>query len=328
MKKLRVIVCALLAFLFCFTVSNPTIAFADNGEREKVYVGGFPIGISIDVGGLLVESVTGVETEYGYVNVDGLQQGDIILSIDGIDVTSVEDISELLTSDVVTVDLLRGGDKISVEIKPVLESYSMKPRLGVKIKDRIYGVGTVTFVREDGRFTALGHEIYDGDTGVHIPFSGGHIHACKILGVKRGKRGEAGAILASIMPEKEYGTVVCNNNFGIAGKFEYDFDKSELLTLARRDEVRTGGAKIKTAVNGKPEYFDVEIIKAMRQSGRKEKGMVFRITDKRLLEMTGGIVRGMSGSPIIQNGKVIGAVTHVFLNDFTKGYGVYADFLN
>lgn len=327
MKKLRVILCALLAFVICFSIGG-TAPEAAAAERQRVYVGGFPVGISIDVGGLLVESITGVETEYGMAAVEGLRQGDIIKSIDGMDVSDTEDISELLSDEKATVEVLRGGDMITVEVTPVIEQFSLKPRLGVKIKDKVYGVGTVTFVREDGRYTALGHEIYDGDTGIHIPFSGGSVHACKILGVKRGKKGEAGAILASVMPDKYYGSVQCNNNFGIAGDYCEKFDKSELLPLASRDEVKSGSAKIKTTVNGEAEYFNIEIIKASKQSGRKEKGLVFRVTDKKLLGLTGGVVRGMSGSPIIQNGKVVGAVTHVFLNDFTKGYGVYADCLN
>lgn len=325
MKKLRVILCAVLALVMILCAPQNVYVAA---ERQMVYVGGFPIGISVDAGGLLVESVTGVETEYGTVEVEGLQKGDIIKTVDGADVLSVDDISELLTDEKATVELLRDGRLISVEITPVIEAYSLKPRLGVKIKDKIYGVGTVTFVREDGKYAALGHEIYDGETGVHIPFAGGHVHACKVIGVKRGKKGEAGAILASITVEKVYGDVVCNNSFGIAGKFSAKFDKSELLPLATRDEVKIGKAQIKTAVNGTPEYYDIEIIKASKQPSRKEKGMVLRIMDKRLLDSTGGVVRGMSGSPIIQNGKVIGAVTHVFLNDFTKGYGVYADWLN
>lgn len=326
MKKLRVILCALLAAVIYFSFAPVVPIRAENSDN--VYLGGFPIGISIDVGGLLVQSVTGVETEYGTVEVEGLKTGDIIKRINGIDVTEVDDITEILTSEVVSIELVRGGDTITVDVKPVVEAFSQKPRLGVKIKDRIYGVGTVTFVRDDGRYVALGHEIYDSETNTHIPFAGGNVHACKLLGVKKGYKGEAGSIMASLMPEKVYGSITCNNNYGIAGSYTADFDRSEFLPLASRDEVRPGAAKIKTTVEGVPEYFEIEIIKASKQPSRKEKGMVFRVTDKRLLGISGGIVRGMSGSPIIQNGKVIGAVTHVFLNDFTKGYGVYADFLN
>ena len=164
---------------------------------------------------------------------------------------------------------------------------------------------------------------------MHVPFDGGHAHACKLLGVKRGTKGEAGALLATLMPDKITGTIDCNNGFGVAGKLTGgSYDKSQSMELAHRDEVKPGAAVIRTTVDGSPEEFEIEIIKASKQAERKEKGLVFRVTDKRLLESTGGIVRGMSGSPIIQNGKIVAACTHVFLNDFTKGYGVYADFLN
>lgn len=327
MKKIRVILCALCAFLIAFAFLPQTVVTAEPADARCVYVGGYPIGISIDVGGLLVESVTGVETEYGMAAVEGLKKGDIIKKINGVGVDSVDDISEMLTTEKTNVELLRNGSALNVEITPIVEAFSQKPRLGVKIKDVIYGVGTVTLVRQDGTFSALGHEISD-ESGTRIPFCGGRIHACKILGVKRGHKNSAGALSASVAPDRVFGSVECNNSFGIAGKYESDYDKSELVPVASRDEVKIGAAKIKTCVGGRSEYYDIEIIKAVKQSGRKEKGMVLRVTDKRLLDITGGVVRGMSGSPIIQNGKLVGAVTHVFLNDFTKGYGVYADCLN
>lgn len=328
MKKLRAILCAFCALFLCVAFLphvGSVYVYAEDGE--SVYLGGYPIGISIDVGGLLVESVTGVETEYGLAAVEGIKKGDIIKKINGQSVDDADDISELITSDEqVKIDVLRGGVAISLDVKPLIEQYSQIPRLGIKIKDLIYGVGTVTFVREDGSFAALGHEI--SNDGEKIPFAGGNIHACKVIGINRGSKGEAGAILASLSPDKVYGSVCCNNSFGIAGKYTSAFDKSEKIPIAKRSDVHVGAAKIKTNVNGEAQYYDIEIIKASHQSARKEKGLVIRITDKKLLDLTGGVVRGMSGSPIIQDGKLVGAVTHVFLNDFTKGYGVYAEFLN
>lgn len=324
-KRLRICVCILLSFVLCF-FALPTSAYAEG--NSVVYIGGFPVGISLDIGGLLIESVTGVETDYGSVPVDGLKQGDIILKIDGQDVRSVGDVQNVLTDAVADIELIRDGETITVKVKPVMESYSNLPRLGIKIKDKIFGVGTVTFVRPDGTYAALGHEIYDSDTDTHIPFCDGKICACKIMGIKQGKKNEAGAILASLIPDKVFGSVTCNNRFGIAGKYETDIYKGDTIEVAARSEVKPGAAQIRTTVDNVTEYYDIEIIKASRQSGRKEKGLVFRVTDKRLLCLTGGVVRGMSGSPIVQGGKLVGAVTHVFLNDFTKGYGIYADCLN
>ena len=305
--------------------------YVPEGDGETVYIGGFPIGISLDVGGLLVESVTGVETEYGLAAVEGLMTGDIIKKIDGEVVTSADGITDIITCDPTEIELVRNGQNITVTVKPIIEAYSLKPKLGVKIKDTIYGVGTVTYVKGDGSFTALGHEI-SSETGTRIPFAGGHVHACKVVGVSKGSKTEAGALIASLSPEKVYGTVSCNNSFGIAGVYEaggeFENYKGDPVKIASRDEVRPGPAQIRSDVNGIPEYYDIEIIKATKQTGRKEKGLILRVTDPKLLELTGGVVRGMSGSPILQDGKLVGAVTHVFLNDHTKGYGVYADCLN
>lgn len=326
MKRVRIFLCFLSALILClaFFPSTHTV-YADGTE---VYVGGFPIGISINVGGLLVEDIIGVETEYGLAAVDGLRAGDIIKKINGTSVDSFDDISEkLIDGKVAEIELVRSGNTVTVEVKPIIEQFSQKPRLGIKIRDVIYGVGTVTFVRGDGTFSALGHEISD-DLGTDIPFSGGKVHDCRIVGVKKGHKGEAGVLLSSLNTERVRGDVCCNNGFGISGKYNGKFEKTERYRLAERNEVHPGAAKIKTCVTGFSEYFDVEIIKASAQSERKEKGIVIRVTDKRLLDISGGVVRGMSGSPILQDGKIVGAITHVFLNDFTKGYGVYADFLN
>lgn len=274
----------------------------------------------------MIEEVTGVETEYGTAYVEGLQKGDIIKKIDGVDVTDADDLGTDF-GDVVRLDIIRDGAESTVEVSPLVDMYGGKRRLGVRVKDKVYGIGSMTYVDENGRFAALGHEIFDSDTGTHIPFAGGSLHECKIVGIKRGNKNEAGAILATLMSDAVTGNITCNNNFGIAGT--YNGDKyGELLPIASRDEVKPGKAQIRTTVEDTPEYYDVEIVKASGKSGRYEKSMVLRVTDKRLLKKTGGIVRGMSGSPIIQNGKIVGAVTHVFMNDFTKGYGLYADSLN
>lgn len=328
MKKIRIAVCVFLCFVFSIFLFAPPVTVSRAEDGERVLIGGFPIGISMSVGGLLVENVTGITTDYGTAYVEGIERGDIIKSINGVEVSSVDDIYNNITESDVKLKILRGGAENEIIVRPIVEAYSGKPRLGIKIKDKIYGVGTCTFVRSDGSYAALGHEIYDGETGVRLCDCIGTVHACNILGIKKGARGEAGAILASIVTNKQFGTVTVNNNFGISGRFDAEVPYSESIPLASRSEICLGPATIRTSIEKEPEYFDIEIVKAARQSGRKEKGLVFRVTDKRLLSVTGGVVRGMSGSPIIQNGKIVGAVTHVFLNDFTKGYGVYADCLN
>ena len=326
MKKLRLYFSVLVAAVLCLSLLAPRPVLAEG--NEYAYVGGVPIGIVLDIGGLLVEGVTGVETEYGTAYPEGLDRGDIIKSIDGIDVTDCDDINGLLSSEPARLEIVRGGRNMEIDVTPIVEAYTKKPKLGVKIKDKLYGVGTVSFVRDNGRYAALGHEIYDAETGTHLDFAGGKVCACKIVGIKQGDRSEAGAILASIVSDTDYGSIDCNNNFGIAGNYKGKQELGERLPLASRSEVRPGYAQIRTTVDDKPQLYDIEIIKATKQTGRREKGIIFRITDKNLLKLTGGVVRGMSGSPIIQNGKIIAAVTHVMLNDFTKGYALYADCLN
>lgn len=326
MKKLRILLCVLLALAVAF-VGVPGRAYADIADGE-VYVGGFQVGISVDIDGLLVESVTGVETEYGIAAVEGIYSGDVIKSVNGSEVDSYDDIAGSITVGRSTLEIVRGGKPLTVVVSPVIEVYTGKPKLGIKIKDRIYGVGTVTFVRGNGRFVALGHEICDGESGASLPFDGGHIHACKVVGIKRSTKNEAGAFIATVIPDRVLGDVTCNNSFGVAGDYTAECDRSLVLPLGGRDDVKPGAAQLRTTVNGVTDNFDIEIIKATKQSERREKGIVFRVTDRRLLDATGGIVRGMSGSPIIQNGRVVAGVTHVLLNDSTKGYAVYAEFLN
>lgn len=327
MRKSRSVLCVLIAMLLILMPFVFGEERAAHAQSEKLYLGGFPIGITMDVGGLLIESVSGVETDYGVAYTEGFQCGDIIVKVNGDKVGSIADMQERLDGGTVSVEVLRGGERHVVEVKPIIEAYSGLPRLGIKIKEKIYGIGTVTLVRPDGTFAALGHEIFDADTDTHLPIARGEVNGCKILGIKQGKKGEAGAILASIISDKVLGSINCNNRFGIAGKLDTCPD-GELVEVCPRSEVKPGAAKIRTTVSGSPEYYDIEIVKASRQSGRKEKGLVFKVTDKKLLGITGGVVRGMSGSPIIQDGRLVGAVTHVFLNDFTRGYGVYADCLN
>ncbi len=328
--KFRFIFSILIAALM-ICMAAPTVSFADSAvfsEGERVFVGGFPVGISLELGGVLVESVTGVETEYGTAYVEGIKEGDIIRRVNGVSVESASDIRSNLTEGANELSIWRDGEELRVEVRAITEEYSEKPRLGINIKEKLYGIGTVSFIKSTGRYAALGHEIFGSETGAHMPFFGGKLHGCRLLGIKKGKRGEAGALLASLTPGTELGTVECNNGFGISGRYGGDVSGLELMPVADRSEVHVGAAKIKTTVSDEAEYYDIEIIKASKQKGRREKGIVFRVTDKRLLELSGGVVRGMSGSPIVQDGKLVGAVTHVFLNDFTKGYGVYADCLN
>lgn len=293
---------------------------------SDVYVGGYAVGLIMDIDGVSVEENCGVETEYGVVKLQKICAGDIIMSVNGSKVTSCENFLSLVNCETATIELQRNGVISKVEIAPIKELYTNSYRVGLKIIDKINGVGTVSFVNKDGSFAALGHEIVNS-SGYAVPICGGGAYECKLLGVKKGEKGEAGVVLASIDERRRIGDITIGNSYGIYGNFYEDY-MSEVFEMTSRDEVKAGKAQIVSFVSGKEEKYDIEIIRASHQSKRKTKGMVIRVTDKRLLDISGGIVRGMSGSPIIQNGRLVGAVTHVLLNDSTKGYGVYAEFMS
>lgn len=325
MKKSFFCITLALLILFCVTVMpSINIVFAE----EEVYLGGFPIGISVDVGGLLIERNDGVQTEYGTAFVDELLVGDLITQINGKAVADADDIKEYLTNEPTTIVLIRNGEKLSLTVKPLIEAYSGTARLGIKVKEKIYGIGTMSYITKSGKYAALGHEMFDSDAAVHSSTSTGKLYDCRLLGIKKGDKSGAGALLGSIIADKELGNVTCNNNFGIAGKYTGDCSNYPIVKIANRNEIVVGSAKMYTTIDSMPTFYDVEIIKVTNKNSRKEKSLIFRVVDNELLQKTGGVVRGMSGSPILQNNKLIGVVTHVFLSDFTKGYGIFADALN
>ena len=182
------------------------------------------------------------------------------------------------------------------------------------------------------RFGALGHPVCDIDTGTMMPVSTGNIFKCNIVGLKKGEKGSAGELKGLFLRNGSiFGSLDKNLTKGVFGTFNnkfIDFVSSDVVEVADRSEIKSGKASIRCTVDGyTPEDYEIEIVKAYFQSNSDTKSMFIRVTDKRLIERTGGIIQGMSGSPIIQNGKLVGAVTHVFVSDPTKGYGIFADLM-
>lgn len=320
--KALAVILAVVVLSLLLPYTQASTYFADS----EVYVGGYTVGLIMEIDGVSVEENCGVETEYGIIKVQKICAGDVITRVNGVKVNSSEQFLKLVDCEGASVELLRDGVIINVDISPIKELYTEAYRVGLNVIDKINGVGTVTYVNKDGSFGALGHEIVNC-AGYSVPIRGGGAYACKFLGVKKGEKGEAGAILASIDESRRIGDLSVSNSYGMFGTFYEDYI-SDVFAVSTRDEVKAGKAQIVSSVSGKEETYDIEIIKASRQNKRKTKGMIIRVTDKRLLSLSGGIVRGMSGSPILQNGKLVGAVTHVLLNDSTKGYGVYAEFMS
>ena len=304
-------------------------------QREEVYIGGMPIGITLGAEGLIIAGKNDVITKSGIVSPAvgaDISNGDILLSVNGFKTKRPEDIAAALKDnggEKVTLKLKRGNSEFEEKIRPAEDSLTGLRRLGLIVKTDIMGIGTLTYIKAGGRYGALGHQIADAETGLK-DLSDGDIYGCTIIGVVKGERNKAGELRGLINKSAApLGTIDKNNHFGIFGEAsESLFEKLEKVEIGGKYSVKPGKAEIRTTILGdKPERYDIEIVKTNFQGEKSEKGMIIRITDDRLLKNTGGILQGMSGSPILQNGKLVGAVTHVFINDPTKGYGMYIDWM-
>lgn len=308
-------------------------------ETKEVYLGGTPVGLSIDVDGLVVLGSNSISTESGNVcpfENSKLKVGDIIQSINGTKVTNLSELQSVVgkeyNGEELELEILRKNEKLTVNLTPALDKESGEYKIGLWVRNDAAGVGTLTFVDcETLKFGALGHPITDYETGAAVPAKSGKVFPCSIVGVSKGEKGEPGEIKGIFMQGKNSkGTIEKNCQFGVFGQI---LDKTKIVDsnltadVASRLTVKPGKAKIISNVSGVSEEYEIEIIKANYQPSESDKSFVFRVVDKRLLELTGGIIQGMSGSPIMQNNKLIGAVTHVFVSDPTKGYGVYIDWM-
>ncbi len=322
MKKiLRLILICLSILILPFNVVS---AKAYDSSNNMVYLGGFPAGFTVQSRGAYVLGLCDVVTEEGIVSpskIAGLRVGDVILSIDGIDVNNADEIESTVNDcNEKTFIVERKGSKEIINLTPA-KDIGGKYKIGVFIRDGINGIGTITYIK-NGRFASLGHPIINEDGNI-IPVTSGNIFNCSITGVIKGDRGSAGELRGIFLKTNALGIIDKNAVNGVYGKCEEcisDYIKLSEIEVAK---AQMGDAQIYCTVDGKtPQYYDVSIIKT-DSIGREDRNLVIKITDKSLLEKTGGIVQGMSGSPIVQNGKLVGAVTHVFLNDPTRGFGIF-----
>ncbi|NLO81593.1 MAG: SpoIVB peptidase [Clostridiales bacterium] len=307
---------------------------------KKIFPGGNSIGVSLYTQGALVVGISEVMDPEGFIHYPageaGLRPGDVIERVNGVYVENAEHLSELvnqLKDNGVELDVRRGNIIFKTHINPAIDHHDNKYRLGIWVRDSTAGVGTLTFYDpENGCFGALGHAITDLDTGTLLSVKNGEIMESKIIDIKQGKRGEPGELKGVFSgKQKLIGSILRNTQYGIYGKmykplpsFYYD----EPLPICYQHDVRPGKASILTTVDDRGiREFDVQIKKINYQQRPNSKGMVIEITDPELLELTGGIVQGMSGSPIIQNGRIVGAITHVFVNDPKKGYGIFIEWM-
>ncbi len=313
-----------------------------NTECTKIYAGGNIVGFSLNSSGIIVVGNSAVTTENGPVDTlqnSDIKNGDIILEIENDKVNRISDLSSIINKDEnqgkeLTILIKRKGETLERKITPAKDSQSGKYKLGLWVKDDASGVGTLTYVREDNaRFGALGHAISDPDTKQAFELNSGDMYKSTVIGINKGQKGKPGELKALfIQGSNNIGTVDKNTRFGVFGSYKQSYleklSKDDLISIGGRFTAKPGKAKIRTSLDGEvTKEYDIEIIKTNYQNASSDKSMVFRVTDKELLRKTGGIVQGMSGSPIIQNGKMVGAVTHVFVSDPTKGFGIYLDWM-
>lgn len=304
---------------------NITVSVVDN---YYVAVLGTPFGIKIYTEGVLVVGFSEVATASGRetpAKSAGIKEGDYIVSLNGTNVYTNEEVLSLIQNsngEDIVAKIVRNGTRMTIRFKAARSTDGVF-RAGMWVKDSSAGIGTLTFYSPSTNIVCgLGHGIADSDTGTLLTLSHGEFVTAKIVSVEKGSRGEAGELKGRFTNKTISGfSVNCEN--GVYGIADCDIDSGSLMRVAMKQEVKDGAAQILATVDGeKPQYYSCTIkIKSMGAT----QNLLIHITDKRLLEKTGGIVQGMSGSPIIQNGKLVGAVTHVLIDDPKSGYGIFAE---
>ena len=308
--------------------------------QKNVTPGGMCIGVSLFTNGVIVAGNSDISCQDGKkVNPAmqaGLFDGDIITKVNGQQLLNARQLGQLVEESKdkpIKLSVLRNNKSVEVNITPAYDVYEKKYRLGLWLRDSTAGIGTITYAdNENKKYAALGHAITDPDTGTILPVGTGEIVECTINDIVKGKKGIPGELKGSFrLNSPAYGSISANTEFGLYGDTYSDIINElypQGVQVASRNSVKEGKATILTTVDGQGiQEYDINIIKANKQDVRASKSMIIEVTDQRLLEKTGGIVQGMSGSPILQNGKLIGAVTHVLISDPQKGYALYIDWM-
>ncbi len=304
-------------------------------KRQRVIPGGIPVGIYLETQGVYVVGTDKVEASDGlfYEPAEqAVQPGDYILAVNGRKVYDKKDLIACVQANrngILILKLRRNEEEIQVRVQAV-EAEDQDYKLGIWVKDDVQGIGTLTYLTRTLKFGALGHGITDSDTGELLETSGGSLYDTEILKIVKGRRGTPGEISGVITYADRYreGTILKNTKVGVFGQADAGLLREipdTSVEVAFRQEIRTGPAVIRSSISGELKDYAVQIQEVRLNESNVNKGMIFKVTDPELLELTGGIVQGMSGSPILQNGRLIGAVTHVFVNDPTKGYAGFAE---
>lgn len=303
-------------------------------EKQEVLVSGSPVGIYMETKGVLVIESGEITDREGIRRTPAehiIQSGDYICEIDGKVLTGKRQLMQLVREnqgEPMELQVIRHQETIKLEMTPV-ETEDGSYKLGIWVRDNIQGIGTLTYVEPNGTFGALGHGISDADTGERLEISDGDLYRADILSIRKGTAGTPGELRGVInyREENRIGTICGNSQYGIRGQMEPGkyTESMKKIPTGLKQEIQTGKAEIRCDIGDGIREYQCEILEIDSNARDTNKCFVLRITDDDLLSRTGGIVQGMSGSPVLQNGKLIGAITHVFVNDPTKGYGIFIE---
>ena len=308
---------------------------AQASEEELVIPGGMPVGIYMKTKGVMVLDTQEIKGKDGAAYEPALhivKAGDYIVGFNGKDINTKNELIEAVSSfseQKAKLDICRKGETIHVKMN-MIQCEDGTKKLGIWVRDNAQGLGTITYLDSDSHFGALGHGIHDIDTGELLNISDGTLYLTSVKEIQKGVNGTPGG-MEGIIVYNNYnvlGKIKKNTEAGIFGtidRVDVLFANQTPVQLAKKEEVEEGPAIIRCAVDGEIKEYDILIRQVNLWSGEVNKSMTIEVTDPELLDETGGIIQGMSGSPILQNGKLIGAVTHVFVNNPTKGYGIFAE---
>ena len=318
---------ALLSFTFAFCSNN--VIFSSANSATMVYVGGMSAGFTLQSGSPQIVGICEVMSENGVSSPAlnaGLKTGDRISKVNEIKVETIAQLNEIVNKSKgkeLKLTVERGGEEFIVNVTPIKNKINGEYKIGILARDQLSGIGTVTYLdKKNNRFGSLGHSV-EGENKKRLTVAQGTVYACSIVGVNKGMRGKAGELRGMFLNDQTLGKAEKLCDCGIFGEISSSFSYEGLeYVVADSTAVMPGDAYIYSTVDGvSPKRYEIEIVKVEKKC-KDNKNYVIKITDNDLIDQTGGIVQGMSGSPILQNGKLVGAVTHVFLNDPTRGYGI------
>lgn len=329
MKKVKKYISVALTIAIIICISGINAGSAENTHR--VYLGGQPFGVKLYTNGVIVVKLESFYSDEDYTcpaEKAGIKVNDIIKKINGNDILSNEHLQGTIMSckgNILKTEVERNGKTLTLDVFPE-KNKSGNLLIGAWVRDSCAGIGTITYIdTEKGYFTALGHGICDCDTKALLPLAGGEVMKAKVSGINKSKHGNIGSINGYFTDEK-LGSLYKNSQIGVFGNTQcQDISDCKEIELAQEGIIHKGKAKLYTCIDKETKGYDIEIERICNTNKSSNENFIICVTDQSLLDKCGGIVQGMSGSPIVQDNKIVGALTHVFVNSPEKGYGILID---